>query len=71
MHEYLEAKTTTHEFAAVTTCFGNDDISKYRASFNGLTSNVSLAYDGSVVTQVKTPLKVTHAANCATATRQQ
>ena len=65
MHEYLEAKTTTHEFAAVTTCFGNDDTSKYRASFNGLTSNVSLAYDGSVVTQVKTPLKVTHAANCA------
>jgi len=64
LHEYLEAKTTTHEFANLTTCLGPDS-SSYSHSFDGHAGNISLSYGSAVVTSVKTPLKVTHAANCA------
>jgi len=63
LHEYLEAKTTTHEFANLTACLGPDS-SSYSYGFNGHTGNVSLSYGSAVVTSVKTPLKVTHAADC-------
>ena len=64
LHEYLETKTTTHEFAAVETCLGGTDHSNFKASFHGMDGNVSLSYGNSQVTSFKTPLKVTHAVNC-------
>jgi hypothetical protein len=66
LHEYLEAKTTMHEFENVETCLGGTDHSKYTVSYDGVSSNVSLKYDSTVVTTTTTPLKVTHATACAT-----
>ena len=63
MHEYLETKTTTHEFADLDTCLG-PDASKWSAKFDGASSDVTLSYDAAVMTTLKTPLKVTHAADC-------
>ena len=63
MHEYLEGKTTTHEFADLDTCLG-PDASKWSAKFDGASSNVTLSYDAAVMATLKTPLKVTHAADC-------
>ena len=65
LHEYLETKTTTHEFAAVETCLGGTDHSNFKASFHGMDGNVSLSYGNSQVTSFKTPLKVTHAQSCS------
>ena len=64
MHEYLEGKTTTHEFADLDTCLG-PDASKWSAKFDGASSDVTLSYDAAVMTTLKTPLKVTHAADCS------
>ena len=63
MHEYLEGKTTTHEFADLDTCLG-PDASRWSAKFDGASSNVTLSYDAAVMATLKTPLKVTHAADC-------
>ena len=63
MHEYLEGKTTTHEFADLDTCLG-PDASKWSAKFDGASSNMTLSYDAAVMATLKTPLKVTHAADC-------
>ena len=65
LHEYLETKTTTHEFAAVETCLGGNDHSNFKASFDGTDGNVSLSYGISQVTSFKTPLKVWHAQSCS------
>lgn len=67
LHEYLESKTTTHEFSDVDTCLGADESRwsfKYDgASTNQLTlSNGANTFSGAVT--LKTPLKVTHAADC-------
>ena len=63
MHEYLESKTTTHEFADLDACLG-PDASKWSAKFDGASSNVTLSYDAAAMATLKTPLKVTHAADC-------
>ena len=63
MHEYLETKTTTHEFADLDTCLG-PDASKWSAKFDGAIANVTLSYDATAMATLKTPLKVTHAADC-------
>lgn len=63
MHEYLETKTTTHEFADLDSCLG-PDASKWSAKFDGAIANVTLSYDAAVTATLKTPLKVTHAADC-------
>ena len=67
MHEYLETKTTTHEFADLDACLG-PDASKWSATFDGASSDVTLSYDAVVMTTLKTPLKVTHAADCSNVT---
>ena len=64
MHEYLETKTTTHEFDDLDACLG-PDASKWSAKFDGASSDVTLSYDAAVMTTLKTPLKVTHAADCS------
>ena len=46
-------------------CLGAEP-SKWKTSFNGHTSNVTLSNDGNAVSSFKTPLKVTHAENCGT-----
>ena len=63
MHEYLETKTTTHEFDDLDACLG-PDASKWSAKFDGASSNMTLSYDAAVMATLKTPLKVTHAADC-------
>jgi hypothetical protein len=63
MHEYLETKTVTHEFADLDACLG-PDASKWSAKFDGAIANVTLSYDAAVMATLKTPLKVTHAADC-------
>jgi len=65
MHAYLEHKTTTHEFSNAAQCLGDADESAWAASFDGSTSNVTLSSGSGVAAVVPTPLKVTHAANCA------
>lgn len=67
LHEYLEAKTTTHDFANVehANCLGSDSGSTWGWEFDGSTGNVTLSSDGSAVTSFKTPLKVSHAQNCS------
>ena len=44
-------------------CLGADS-SKWKASFNGHMSNVTLSKDGNAVSSFRTPLKVTHAEDC-------
>ena len=63
LHEYLEHKTTTHHFEDVVTCLGNDP-KNWAVQFDGTTSDVTLS-NGSTEVAVPTPLKVTHAADCA------
>lgn len=65
LHEYLEQKTTTHEFVDLATCMTGNDHTKWSASFDGASGNVSLSNDGTVVATTTSPLKVTHASNCA------
>ena len=64
IHEYLEHKTTTHHFMDVNACLGNDP-ANWAWQFDGATSNITLSNGPAVVTAVLTPLKVTHAADCA------
>ena len=45
-------------------CLGSDK-DAWRASFDGSTANVTLSNAAGVVTTMATPLKVTHAVNCA------
>ena len=68
LHEYLEKATTTHVFHDVNMCLG-DDPAKWAWQFDGTTSSTTLSGRHDVtgateVVTVKTPLKVTHAANC-------
>ena len=64
VHEYLEDKLSTHEFAALETCLGTD-YANMRASFDGEGGNVTLSNSsGSVGSPFPTPLKVTHASGC-------
>ena len=65
LHEYLETKTTTHDFVDLATCMTGNDHTKWSASFDGASGNVSLSNDGTVVATTTSPLKVTHASNCA------
>ena len=68
LHEYLEKATTTHVFHDVNMCLGSD-AAKWAWQFDGTTSSTTLSGRHAVtgaaeVVTVKTPLKVTHAANC-------
>lgn len=65
LYEYLEAKTTTHVFAAVedSNCLGSDATS-WSWGYNGHTGKITLGSGGSTVTSIATPLKVTHATSC-------
>ena len=60
LHEYLEKATSTHVFMAVNDCLG-DDPAKWAWQFDGTTSSTTLSNG----LEVPTPLKVTHAADCA------
>ena len=69
LHEYLEKATSTHVFHDVNMCLGSD-AAKWAWQFDGTTSSTTLSGRHAVtgaaeVVTVKTPLKVTHAANCA------
>ena len=69
LHEYLEKATLTHVFHDVNMCLGSD-AAKWAWQFDGTTSSTTLSGRHAVtgateVVTVKTPLKVTHAANCA------
>jgi len=65
LHEYLEHKTTTHEFADVDSCLGADNsMWKWRYDSTG-SASVVLSNGGTVAATVPTPLKVTHEAGCA------
>ena len=66
LHEYLEHKTTTHEFVEVagSSCLGSDE-TKWSWQFDGSTGNVTLSSAGSVVTKMPTPLLVSHSADCS------
>tara|TARA_B110001452_G_scaffold225910_1_gene200078 strand:- start:680 stop:1738 length:1059 start_codon:yes stop_codon:yes gene_type:complete len=68
LHEYLESKTTTHEFFDVehANCLGPDSSSTWSWAYDGHKGNVTLSSDGSAVTAFKTPLRVTHAQDCST-----
>ena len=68
LHEYLEKATTTHVFHDVNMCLGSD-AAKWAWQFDGTTSSTTLSgrhvvTGANQVVTVKTPLKVTHAANC-------
>ena len=63
LHEYLEGKTTTHEFDDLDTCLGSDE-SKWTARYDGASTNQVTLSNDTVVANLKTPLKVTHAADC-------
>lgn len=64
LHEFLEDKTTTHEFEDLESCLGTDQ-AQWSYAYNPTTSaSVALTQGGSVVAEVPTPLKVTHAAGC-------
>lgn len=65
VHEYLEQKTTTHEFSDIDACLTAGNEGTWAASFDGVSSNVTLKSSGSAVTSFPTPLKVTHATQCA------
>ena len=67
LHEYLEGKTTTYEFADLmnSNCMGTNEAG-WNWKFDGPSANVSLYKDATTpVASWPTPLKVTHAANCA------
>ena len=69
LHEYLEKATTTHVFHDVNMCLG-DDPAKWAWQFDGTTSSTTLSgrhvvTGANQVVTVPTPLKVTHAADCA------
>ena len=63
LHEYLEGKTTTHEFENLDTCLGADE-SKWSVKYDGASTNQVTLSNDAAVANLKTPLKVTHAADC-------
>ena len=63
LHEYLEGKTTTHEFDDLDTCLGSDE-SKWSVKYDGASTNQVTLSNDATVASLKTPLKVTHAADC-------
>ena len=65
LHEYLEMKTTTHAFQDLQSCIGAGE-SGWKPVFNGVHGNVTLKNGATEKATFPTPLKVTHAANCAT-----
>jgi len=65
LHEHLEAKTTTHEFDDLDTCLGSDE-SKWSVKYDGASTNQVTLSNDAAVANLKTPLKVTHAADCGT-----
>ena len=65
LHEYLERKTTTHEFDDVYRCLGNN-MEDWEMQFDGQTSNVTLFDGPTAVAAVPTPLKVVHPPRCFT-----
>ena len=66
LHEYIEQKTTTHEFVDVSQCLGSDS-NAWSFQYDGATSNVTLSSAGAPVAAWPTPIKVTHAAACSSA----
>jgi len=66
LHEYLEAKTTTYEFADVANaqCLGPTS-SNWGWAYNGHHGNVTLKSGATVIAGFRTPLKVMLAQNCA------
>ena len=64
LHEYLEKATLTHVFHDVNMCLGSD-AAKWAWQFDGTTSSTTLSAGTAVAAAVPTPLKVTHAADCA------
>jgi len=65
MHEWLEAKTTTHEFEDIDECLGTSTQADWSHAYHPTQAEVALSSGGSEVARVKTPLKVRHAANCS------
>ena len=63
LYEYLEHKTSVHEFADVESCLGTDDTA-WSWAFDPIAAEVALSQAGSEVARVKTPIKVTHGAGC-------
>eukprot|EP00966_Prymnesium_polylepis_P162309 3751300-Prymnesium_polylepis.1 len=67
LYEYLEHKTSTHEFEDVESCLGTDD-STWQWRYDSISAAaVTLSGGGAEVATVRTPLKVSHAAGCTTA----
>ena len=66
IHEYLEQKTTTHEFADIETCFGGNDYTNMAATYDGVSGNTTILYSSTPVASFATPLKVIHASACST-----
>lgn len=66
LHEYLEQKTTTVQFADLDTCMGSPETA-WAWKFDGAAANqVTLSNGDTVKAARKTPLKVEYPANCAT-----
>ena len=65
LHEHLEAKTTTHAFDDLDICLGSDE-SKWSVKYDGASTNQVTLSNDAAVANLKTPLKVTHAADCGT-----
>ena len=64
LHEYLEKNVATHMFEDADSCLGSTQ-ADWGFAFHGEDATVALSTAGSEVARVKTPLKVTHAADCA------
>ena len=64
LHEYLEKATTAHVFEDVNACLGSNP-ANWAWQFDGTTSSTTLSTGTAVAAAVPTPLKVTHAADCA------
>ena len=63
LHEYLEHKTTTVEFEDLDACLGSDE-SKWAWQYDGAAANQLTLSNDAMMAALKTPLKVTHAADC-------
>ena len=64
LHEYLESKASTHVFEDADSCLGSTQ-ADWSFAFHGEDAEVALSTAGSEVARVKTPIKVTHAADCS------
>jgi len=63
LHEYLEQKTTMHEFLDLANCAGAGEAG-WKAEFDGVTGNVTMKNGATTKFTFPTPLKVTHSAAC-------